>query len=59
MTGLYPFSYYVLFFLHLETQQVTVAGITRHPREEWMIQMARKAVDAIDGPDASNPLCST
>jgi hypothetical protein len=39
-------TYYVLFFLHLETRRVTVAGITRHPAEEWMVQMARNAVDA-------------
>ena len=24
-------TYYVLFFLHLETRRVTLAGITRHP----------------------------
>ncbi len=29
-------TYYVLFFLHLEIRRVTVAGITRHPTEEWM-----------------------
>lgn len=42
-------TYYVLFFLHLETRRVTLAGITQHPTEEWMIQMARNAVDDIDG----------
>jgi putative transposase len=42
-------TYYVLFFLHLETRRVTLAGITRHPTEQWMIQMARNAVDEIDG----------
>jgi transposase InsO family protein len=42
-------TYYVLFFLHLETRRVTLAGITQHPTEEWMVQMARRAVDAIDG----------
>src|SRR3954447_13543647 len=42
-------TYYVLFFLHLETRRVTLAGITPHPTEEWMAQMARRAVDAIDG----------
>src|SRR3569833_3154094 len=43
-------TYYVLFFLHLETRRVSVAGITRHPNEDWMVQMARNAVDVIDGP---------
>jgi putative transposase len=42
-------TYYVLFFLHLETRRVTLAGITQHPTEEWMAQMARRAVDDIDG----------
>ncbi len=42
-------TYYVLFFFHLETRRVTVAGITQHPTEEWMVQMARNAVDVIDG----------
>ncbi len=42
-------TYYVLFFLHLETRRVTVAGTTQHPTEEWMVQMARNAVDVIDG----------
>ena len=42
-------SFYVLFFLHLETRRVTLAGITQHPTEEWMLQMARRAVDDIDG----------
>jgi putative transposase len=42
-------TYYVLFFLHLETRRVTLAGITQYPTEEWMVQMARRAVDEMDG----------
>ena len=42
-------TYYVLFFLHLETRRVTIAGITPHPTQQWMTQMARNAVDQIDG----------
>jgi hypothetical protein len=38
-------TYYVLFFLHLETRRVTLAGLTRHPTEAWITQMARNAVD--------------
>jgi putative transposase len=34
-------TYYVLFFLHLETRRVCIAGITRHPDQEWMQQIAR------------------
>jgi putative transposase len=40
---------YVLFFLHLETRRVSLAGITQHPTQEWMVQMARRAVNEIDG----------
>ena len=34
-------TFYVLFFLHLESRRVAVAGITAHPNERWMQQMAR------------------
>lgn len=34
-------TYYVLFFIHLESRRVAVAGITIHPDEPWMRQMAR------------------
>jgi transposase InsO family protein len=36
-------TYYVLFFIHLESRRVSVAGITRHPDQGWMQQMARNA----------------
>ena len=36
-------TYYVLFFLHLESRRVQIAGITRHPDQEWMQQMACQA----------------
>src|SRR4030081_410510 len=42
-------TYYVLFFLHLETRRVTLAGITRHPTEAWMTQMARNGADETSG----------
>ena len=42
-------TYYVLFFLHLETRRVSLAGITRHPTEEWMTQMGRNAIDETSG----------
>jgi putative transposase len=34
-------TYYVLFFIHLESRRISLAGITRHPDEAWMQQMAR------------------
>jgi putative transposase len=34
-------TYYVLFFIHLESRRVYVAGITIHPNEPWMKQIAR------------------
>jgi hypothetical protein len=34
-------TYYVLFFIHLESRRVYVAGITVHPDEPWMKQIAR------------------
>jgi putative transposase len=36
-------TYYVLFFLHLESRRVQIAGITRHPNQEWMEQIGRSA----------------
>jgi len=42
-------TYYVLFFLHLETRRVSLAGITKHPTETWMEQMARNAIDEASG----------
>src|SRR5947209_230696 len=42
-------TYYVLFFLHLETRRVSLAGITRHPTEKWMEQMARNGIDEASG----------
>jgi transposase InsO family protein len=36
-------TYYVLFFIHLESRRVDIAGISVHPNEPWMKQMARNA----------------
>jgi putative transposase len=36
-------TYYVLFFIHLESRRICLAGVTRHPDQEWMEQMARNA----------------
>jgi putative transposase len=34
-------TYYVLFFIHLESRRVDIAGITVHRDEPWMQQIAR------------------
>jgi putative transposase len=34
-------TYYVLFFIHLSSRKVHVAGVTPHPDEQWMKQVAR------------------
>ena len=44
-----PATYYVLFFIQLETRRVTLAGMTQHPTEEWMQQVARNLTDADSG----------
>lgn len=38
-------TYYVLFFIHLESRRVSLAGMTPHPDQAWMQQMARNATD--------------
>jgi putative transposase len=39
-------TYYVLFFIHLASRKVYVAGVTLHPDEQWMVQMARNVTMA-------------
>src|SRR2546422_2292325 len=34
-------TYYVLFFIHLGSRQVHADGMTPHPNETWMMQVAR------------------
>ena len=34
-------TYYVLFFIHLGSRKIHVAGVTPHPHEAWMMQVAR------------------
>ncbi len=34
-------TYCVLFFIHLESRRICLAGVTRHPDQEWMEQLAR------------------
>ena len=34
-------TYYILFFIRLDTRRVHVAGIKQHPNQNWMLQLAR------------------
>jgi transposase InsO family protein len=34
-------TFYVLFFIKLDTREVHIAGITANPSEQWMMQVAR------------------
>ena len=34
-------TYYLLFFIQLESRRVEIVGITPHPNEAWMKQIAR------------------
>src|SRR6266446_2765059 len=34
-------TYYVLFFMHLGSRKVHIAGVTPHPKTAWMMQRAR------------------
>lgn len=42
-------TFYVLFAIHLSTREVRLCGITRFPKEPWVIQMARNLTDPFDG----------
>jgi transposase InsO family protein len=37
-------TYYILFFIHLDSWKVYVAGVTPHPNEQWMRQIARNVI---------------
>jgi putative transposase len=39
-------TYYILFFIRLGPREVRVAGVTPHPDEHWMVQIARNATMA-------------
>src|SRR5262245_20984437 len=39
-------TYYVLFFIHLDSRKIHIAGVTPHPDQHWMVQMARNVTMA-------------
>ncbi len=42
-------TYYVLFVIDLKTRRVEIAGITRHPTDAFVAQVARNLTDVADG----------
>ena len=51
-----PITYYVLFFIHIHTRRVHVAGMTPNPDGAWMAQQARNMCMIFDEePDAYQP----
>jgi putative transposase len=54
-------TYYVLFFIHLESRRVDIAGITIHLDEPWMRQIARNiscTIGTLNTPSRSGLLLS-
>jgi transposase InsO family protein len=39
-------TYYILFFIHLASRKIHIAGVTPHPDQRWMTQVARNATMA-------------
>jgi transposase InsO family protein len=39
-------TYYILFFIRISTREVHVAGLTPHPDQRWMTQIARNVTMA-------------
>jgi putative transposase len=42
-------TYYILFFIDIASRSVHIAGVTPHPDNRWMMQIARNVTDAQDG----------
>lgn len=42
-------TYYILFFIDIASRSVHIAGITPHPDNRWMTQIARNVTDTEDG----------
>jgi putative transposase len=42
-------THYILFFISHIDRQVHIAGVTTHPNEDWMLQMARNLTDPETG----------
>lgn len=49
LSGFKVRTYYVLFFIHLGTRKVHIAGITEHPSHNWMRRLAYNLTNYEDG----------
>jgi putative transposase len=49
-------TYYVHFFIDIASRSVHIAGITPHPDNRWMMQVARNVTDAENGPFAASAI---
>ena len=52
-------TYYVLFFIHLGSRRINIAGITVHPDERWMQQIARNVTMEGCGARETVVICCT
>jgi putative transposase len=50
-------TYYVLFAIKLSTREVKLCGITRYPKEDWMLLVGNSLTDPIDGFFLENKKC--
>jgi len=50
-------THYILFFIDIASRSVHLGGITPHPGNSWMTQVARNVTDVKDGFLRSNGIC--
>lgn len=50
-----PVLYYVLFFIHIETRQVRVVGMTPNPNGDWMAERAGELIEFFNQQGDSRP----
>jgi len=43
-------THYILFVIEVASRRIYIAGLTEHQNNEWMIQVGRNLLDAVDGP---------
>ncbi len=38
-------TFYVLFFIHVQTRKIVLGGVTHFPNEAWVTQVTRNVTD--------------